>query len=187
METVEIQLKTIEVPKDVAVKIDGKTVSVKGHKGEVSRDFNNPKYNKSVSIEKSEGIDIKFRDKKTFKAIAGTIEAHIKNMILGVTEGFEYRMKIVYSHFPISATIKDGEIHIKNFLGEKGARIAHITRGCNVKVDKDEIVLAGIDIEALGQTTQRIEQACRLSGRDRRVFQDGVFLVSRALQNGKKI
>lgn len=188
----EAQLKTgltrkLEVPKDAAVTVKGKLVTVKGPRGEMSRDFNNPKYNRSVSIVESDGVEIKYEDRKTFKAIAGTIESHIKNMLLGVTIGYEYRLKIVYSHFPITVTVKDGEIHVKNFLGEKGARIARITNGCNVKVEKDEIVLTGIDIEALGQTAQRIEQACRLSGRDRRVFQDGIFLVSRRLQNGKPL
>lgn len=186
----EAQLKTelrrkLDVPKDADVTVEGKLVTVKGPKGELRRDFNNPKYNRSVSIENSDGVEIKCEDRKTFKAIAGTVEAHIKNMLLGITVGFKYRLKIVYSHFPITVAFKDGEIHIKNFLGEKGARIAKITEGCGVKVEKDEIVLTGIDIETLGQTAQRIEQACRLSGRDRRVFQDGIFLVSRRLQNGK--
>lgn len=183
----ETQLKSIEVPKDVAVRIDGMNVKVKGPKGEVMRDFNNPSYNHAVQLLKNGGIEIKFGGKKTYKAVAGTIEAHVKNMILGVTVGFEYRLKIVYSHFPISITMKDGEIHVKNFLGEKGARIARISKGCDVKVDKEEIVLTGIDIESLGQTAQRIEQACRLSGRDRRIFQDGIFLTSRRLGNGEKI
>lgn len=180
-----MQLKTIEVPKDVIVKVEGKAITVKGPKGEISRDFNNPRYNRAVSLAQGNGIEVKFDNKKTFRAMAGTIEAHVKNMMLGVTIGFEYRMKIVYSHFPISIAMKGDEIHVKNFLGEKGARIARIAKGCAVKVDKDEVVLTGIDIEALGQTTQRIEQICRLSGRDRRVFQDGIFLVRRALQNGK--
>lgn len=183
----ETQVRSIEVPKDVAVKIEGKVVSIKGQKGELVRDFSNPKYNRSVTIEQADGIEVKSVDRKTFRAVAGTIESHIRNMILGVTAGFEFKMKIIYSHFPITVAAKGDEIHIKNFLGEKGARIARLTKGCSFKVEKDEIILTGIDIETVGQTVQRIEQACRLSGRDRRIFQDGIFLVSRALQNGRPL
>ncbi len=184
----EFASKTLEVPKNVDIRVDEKIVSVKGSKGELSRDFGNPKYNKSVLLEKKDGlIEIKFENSKEFRAIAGTIIAHIKNMSLGVTEGFQYRMKIIYSHFPVSVAVKDNELHVKNFLGEKGARIAKITKGCSVKVDKEEIALTGVDVEALGQTAQRIEQICRLSGRDRRVFQDGIYLTGRYLQSGKPL
>ncbi len=180
--------KIIEFPENVDIKIDGKLVIVKGAKGELSRDFGNPKYDTSVLFEKKgNSVEIKYGDKKAFRAMAGTIEAHLKNMTLGVTEGFQYKMKIIYSHFPVSVTVKDDELHVKNFLGEKGARIAKITKGCTVKVDKEEITLTGVNIETLGQTAQRIEQICRLSGRDRRIFQDGIYLTGRFTQKGVKL
>ena len=41
--------------------------------------------------------------RKEMTAMVGTLEAHTKNMCRGVTEGFEYHMKMVYSHFPIQS------------------------------------------------------------------------------------
>ncbi len=188
MENSEKYQVTAEIPEGVEITLDGKTVTVKGPKGVLSKDFGNPSYNHLVQIEKSSGIVVTVAiDKRKLKAIAGTIRAHINNMVLGVTDGFRYTMKILYSHFPITAEIKGGEIHIKNFLGEKGARIARIAGKTDVKIGKDEVTLAGINIEDIGQTVQRIEQACRLSGKDRRIFQDGIFLAERCTQSGQKI
>ena len=179
---------TVEIPKGVEIQVDGKAVTVKGPKGTLSRDFSNPTYNNLVKIEKNCGIVVSASsEKRKMKAVAGTIRAHIRNMMLGVTDGYRYTMKILYSHFPMTVDIKGDEIHVKNFLGEKGARVAKIKGKTEVKVDKDEITLSGIDLENIGQTVQRIEQACRLTGKDRRIFQDGIFLTGRYTQTGKPL
>lgn len=49
----------------------------------------------------------------------GTIVAHIRNMINGVTKGYEYKLAIVYSHFPMNVKVEGNKIMITNFLGEK--------------------------------------------------------------------
>lgn len=178
----------IEIPKGVEIEVDGKTVTVAGPKGVLSKNFSNPSYNRLITIEKTDKVLISTpSEKRKMKAVVGTINAHIKNMILGVTDGFKYTMKVLYSHFPITVDVKGSELHVRNFLGEKGARIAKIKGKTDIKIDKDEIILSGIDIENIGQTVQRIEQKCRISNRDRRVFQDGIFLVSRHLQSGKPL
>ena len=48
-----------------------------------------------------------------------------------------------------------------------------------VNVEKDEIIVSGIDIEEVGQTASNIELACRIKGRDRKIFQDGIWIVGR--------
>ena len=180
--------KKIAIPKDVTVEIDKMRIRVKGPKGELSKDFDSPLFNNIISIEKNSEIIIKSNsDNRKITAMVGTIRSHINNMILGVTIGFRYKMKIFYSHFPMSVTVKDGDVEIRNFLGEKGARIAKITGDTIIELEKSEIVLKGINIEAIGQTCANIEQACKLSKRDRRVFQDGIYLSGRFLQNGEKI
>ena len=178
----------IEIPKGVEIKVDGKIVTVTGPKGTLSRNFSNPSYNRLITIEKADKVLISTpSEKRKMKAVVGTINAHIKNMILGVTDGFRYTMKVLYAHFPITVDVKGSEVHVRNFLGEKGARIAKIAGKTDVRVDKDEITLSGNDIENIGQTVQRLEQACRISNRDRRIFHDGIFLVGRYLGTGKKI
>ncbi len=78
-------------------------------------------------------------------------------------------------------------IEVKNFLGEKGTRKTKVVGNCKVYIDKDVIKVEGVDVEEIGQTAANIERACKLKGRDRRIFQDGIFLSARKLQSGKEI
>jgi hypothetical protein len=50
-----------------------------------------------------------------------------------------------------------------------------------VEVKKQEVIVSGIDIEAVGQTAANIEQATRITGKDSRVFQDGIYIVEKKL------
>ena len=55
----------------------------------------------------------------------------VQNLIKGVKVGFEYKMRLVYAHFPISVNIEnDGtKVEIRNFLGEKRVRIVDLLPG----------------------------------------------------------
>ena len=46
-------------------------------------------------------------------------------------------------------------------------------------VNKTDVVVRGADREKVGQTAANIERACRIKKRDRRVFQDGIYIVSK--------
>jgi len=113
-------------------------------------------------------------------ALVGTFAAHLRNMIVGVTDGFTYEMKIVYSHFPLKATVKGSEFIIENFLGEKFPRKTRIIGETKVEVQGDAVVLTGSDVEAVGQTAANIEQATRIRGFDSRIFQDGIYITKKA-------
>jgi large subunit ribosomal protein L6 len=117
--------------------------------------------------------------KKTQKAMVGTFASHIRNMIKGVTEGFEYRMKVVYSHFPMQLKVEKDKLMIGNFLGEKKPRSANILGESKVKASGDEVVVTGINKEDVGQTAANIEQATRIKRFDPRVFQDGIYTVEK--------
>ena len=78
-------------------------------------------------------------------------------MILGVTVGFEYKMRFVYAHFPINCTItgQKNKVEIRNFLGEKVVRTVDCYEGVTATRSadiKDEIVLIGNDIENVSKT-----------------------------------
>lgn len=181
-------VREIAIPENVSVEVDKGLVRVRGPKGSVEKDFSNPKFADTIAIEKGPGVKVISKSgKRKFRAVAGTIESCISSMFRGVTAGYKYVMKVSYSHFPVSVSVKGDEVQIKNFLGEKGARTAKITGNCNVAVEKDEIVITGINIEDVGQTAANIEQACKITKRDRRIFQDGIFVVGKYLQNGEKI
>ena len=166
----------ISIPDGVDVTIDG-GVTVKGPKGELSRKFNHSEISMAVEDDRVV-LEVKFPKKKD-KAMIGTVRAHISNMITGVTEGFRYRMKIVYAHFPMSVKVAGDKVVIENFLGERHPRTARIVGDTKVQVKGDEVEITGINKEHVGQTMANIEQATKIKGRDPRVFQDGIYLVSK--------
>ena len=170
--------KEVKVPEEVKVEIYGNKVKVIGPKGELEKSF---VITKDVKVEISEGKVRVFteNERRKIKAIVGTIAAHIRNMIEGVTKGYVYKLKIIYSHFPITVKVEGDKVIIQNFLGERRPREAKIVGDVKVEVKGQEIIVSGIDIDAVGQTAGNIEQATRIVGKDRRVFQDGIFIVSK--------
>lgn len=169
--------RQVEIPEGVAVSLNGNTVTVKGPKGEVSRQLSYPEI--EITKEDSHLVVNSRLDRKRQRAMVGTLAAHIGNMIAGVTRGYEYKMKVVYSHFPIQLKAASDELVINNFLGERRSRFAKILPGTKVVIGKDEVVISGIDKECVGQTMANIEQATRVRGFDIRVFQDGIYLVDK--------
>jgi large subunit ribosomal protein L6 len=169
--------EAVEIPKDVEVRVNGRTVEVSGKKGALKRTFGFPE----VTIRHDDGkIIIEApSDRRRMRAAIGTIKAHLGNMFKGVTDGFTYRLKVVYSHFPIKVTVEGNRVLIHNFLGERHPRVAEILEGVDVKVEGDEIIVSGCDKEAVGQTAANIEQATAVRHRDRRVFQDGCYIAEK--------
>ena len=168
----------VTVPKGVTVTVQGHVVEVKGPKGKLSRDFSNPKT--KVRLEDDEiVVSCEFPRVKD-KAMVGTFASHLTNMIEGVTVGFEYHMKIVYSHFPMKTSIKGDKFLIENFLGERSARQARILGDTKIQVKGNDVVLTGNDVEAVGQTAANIEGATKIWGYDPRVFQDGIYITEKA-------
>ncbi|MFB6075552.1 MAG: 50S ribosomal protein L6 [Candidatus Aenigmatarchaeota archaeon] len=168
----------IEVPSEVDVEIKDSAVKVSGEKGEVHKELFHP----LIKISKK-GDKIKITSeskKKQMKALIGTYKAHIENMFMGVTEGFEYKLKAVFEHFPMSLESHPDKLVIKNFLGEKSPREAEILEGVEVDVDEQEITVTGIDKEKTGQTAANIERTADPGNKkDRRIFSDGIYIVKK--------
>lgn len=170
--------RQIEIPPGVEVTLEGSTLKVSGPKGTLTRDMRFPQID--IKVEDGEVVVSTASNKKHFLAMSGTLEAHVKNMIRGVAEGYEYRMKVVYSHFPIQLKQLGERLEITNFLGEKQPRMANIIAGVTIKIGSDEVTLTGIDKEKVGNTAANIEHATRITKRDPRVFQDGIYITERA-------
>jgi len=168
--------KELEIPEGVTIEVSGKTIKVSGEKGQLERTF---KYFYNIKIEKKgEKLIVSSNDdKRKIKAMCGTIIAHTKNMIKGVTKGYVYNMKIVYSHFPMTLKIEEDKILVNNFIGEKKSRTARIIGDTKVDVKGQDVVLTGINREDVGQTMGNIEQSCRINKFDRRIFQDGIYFT----------
>jgi large subunit ribosomal protein L6 len=170
--------RRVTIPDGVTAKLDGTVFTVKGAKGELVRDFRYPGV--TVVIENGEVVIATESTRKQVIAMVGTHAAHVQNMFNGVISGYEYRMKVVYSHFPIQVKVKGDIVEVNNFLGEKKARYAKILPGVSVKVGNDELTLTGIDKDVVGSTAAMIERATKVRDRDSRVFQDGIYIVQKA-------
>ena len=169
--------EVVKVPSGVHVTLSDGTVKVKGPKGELTRTLAHPR----IQLKQEAGalaVTCTLARRKD-KALVGTYAAHLRNMVKGVQQEWEYRLKVVYSHFPIKTKVAPDAFLIDNFLGEKNSRRAPILPGVKVKVDGDQVVVTGADLEKVGQTAANIEQACRIRFRDPRVFQDGVYITQK--------
>ncbi len=169
--------RIVEIPQGVSVEIDGLRVKVKGPLGELYRDFSHAMGQLTIrNIDGKVIVEVVGKPKRNKLALMGAIAAHIRNMVIGVTKGFTYRLKIVYAHFPMSVKVKGDYVVIENFVGERAPRYAKIVGNVKVKIEQDDVVVKGIDIEEVGQTAANIENATRVVGRDPRIFLDGIFI-----------
>jgi large subunit ribosomal protein L6 len=168
----------IKIPDGVQITVEEKTVSVKGQKGSMSKLLSHPKIDLAVNGNIVQ-ISCSQSPHRKEKALIGTYKAHIRNMIKGVTQGYECKMKTVFSHFPIKTSVDGNQLVIQNFLGERFARRADILENIKVEVKGEIIILTGIDKEKVGQTAANIERATKVKNRDIRVFQDGIYITKR--------
>ena len=171
--------KTISVPENVEVNIEKLKIKIKGEKGELEKDFTSPLF-KEIEIKKNKDILVSTKsEKRKIKSMVGTITAHIRNMIKGVTEGYTYKLKIVYVHFPFTVKVSENEIIIDNFLGEKAVRKTKIIGDTKVEIKGDEINVNGINKEDAGQTAANLDIITKISKRDRRVFQVCIVITEK--------
>lgn len=108
-----------------------------------------------------------------------TYISHAENIFKGLEEKFIYELEICNVHFPITAKVENDKVIISNFVGEKVNRAANILEGVEVEIKGQKISVSGPDIEKTGQTAANIEKTARISKKDRRVFQDGIFITSK--------
>ena len=172
---------SIKLPDGVSATIDGHNVTVAKDGESLTREFRHPR----VEVRDSaDGVEVFVNlPRRKEKALAGTWAAHLNNMVRGIDSGFEYKLKAVYSHFPMTIKVQGNEMTITNLFGEKVPRVAALPWSpaeVEVKVaNKTDVTVIGADREKVGQTAANIERACRIKKRDRRVFQDGIYIVSK--------
>ncbi|CAK9303367.1 unnamed protein product [Gordionus sp. m RMFG-2023] len=170
----------VDIPEDVQISVKSRVVTVKGPRGQLVKDFTHAQ----VSIYKVGKNKIKvekwFGNKRQL-ALIRTICSHIKNMIKGVIDGFRYKMRSVYAHFPININMVENNtiVEVRNFLGEKYIRQVKLpdTVACIASTkQKDEIIIDGIDIQKVSQTAALIQQCTSVKKKDIRKFLDGIYV-----------
>ncbi len=171
-------IQQIEIPEGVEANLEGNKLIVKGEKGENEREFKIGK----IDFQKKDNLIILGHKKATKKEkkIINTVASHIRNMLKGVKESFEYKLKICSSHFPITVDVQDNEATVKNFLGEKIPRKVKIPKDVEVNIDREIITITSNDKESAGQAAANFEKATKIRNKDRRIFQDGIFITNKA-------
>jgi len=171
----------------VTIACAGRVVTVKGPLGTLQRSF------KHMSLDMQQvtdpatkklnlKVDLWFGNRETTASVR-TVCSHIQNMITGVTEGFKYKMRFCYAHFPINASmVKNGDnevVEIRNFLGEKKVRRIELLDGVKYLKTadvKDQIEIFGIDITKVSLSCARISQSTMVRNKDIRKFLDGIYV-----------
>ena len=169
---------TLEIPEGISVTLEDRTIVVQGKLGTVKKDFT--KLPAFLTI-KENTIKIQpYGTRRKDFAISKTAKSIISNMMKGVQNGYKYKMKVVFAHFPITVKVKDGKVYVENFFGERKARISKIVGGSTkVSIEGDDIVISGPHLEDVSQTAANIELSTRVKNKDHRVFLDGIYVYSR--------
>ncbi len=175
--TATIVENSVEIPDGVNLTLEGKSVTVIGEKGQVARDFGHTRLDLAHSGSTLKVWAVNPRKKET--ALVNTITAHVRNMIKGVTDGFTYKLKIIFVHFPMTVRVQGNVFVIQNFIGERQDRYADIAGGARVTVEGEDVIVEGVDIEEVSQTAANIQQACKIRKKDLRKFLDGIYVYSK--------
>lgn len=170
--------KAHEIPEGVDVTIKARKVTVTGSRGTLTSDFQHMDMDLKIIGGKYIRVDLWFANRKQLACVRTAI-SHIDNMMVGVTRGFLYKMRFVYSHFPINVSLNGGNIEIRNFLGERRVRKVPLPEGVSYvrSADvKDQIELTGNDIAAVSLTCAKVQQATNVRHKDLRKFLDGIYV-----------
>jgi large subunit ribosomal protein L6 len=141
----------VNIPKGVQVNVEGSTVKVKGPKGELSRTFS-----PQIDIELQDGQVVVKRpsDEKTIRALHGTTRAVLRNMVVGVSEGFSKTLQIEGVGY--RAELKGKQLVMS--LGYSHPVTVEPPAGISFAVDDKTktISVSGIDKELVGQVASDI-------------------------------
>ena len=142
--------RVLTVPTGVTVSVDGNIVTVKGPKGELST-----KINEHITVEVSDTEVKVLRENDNYKKFHGTANANIKNMIDGVTEGFEKKLEAVGVGYRFQV---NGKMLVVN-AGYSHQVEVEIPEGISVEVPSNtELLVKGIDKQLVGEFAANVRK-----------------------------
>ena len=165
------------IPENVKVIKEKNIIIVEGKNGKISKDFT--KIPITLSFENNKIIIHPPGQRRKDLALINTVKSIISSMIKGVETGFTYKLKIIFSHFPISVKVKDKKVIVENYFGERSMRISKIVGLTQVVVAGEDVIVKGPSLEDVSQTATNIESSTKIKNKDQRVFLDGVYLYAK--------
>lgn len=139
----------IDVPAGVTITIDESVISVKGPKGELTVPHLS---DVTVTLEGTQAIVTRNDDERIAKAQHGLQRALLNNAVVGVTNGFEKKLEVNGVGFRVNG----GGQAIEMSLGFSHTVKYEAPAGITLTVNKMEIVVTGIDKQAVGQVAAEI-------------------------------
>lgn len=139
----------VSLPEGVTVTITGKTVVVKGPKGELTLTLP-----ASVGVEQADG-ELRLTSRMATKAqtaVYGTYRALLQNMVTGVTTGWSKTLEIVGTGY--RAEVQNGALVLT--IGYSHPVTIPSQEGISFKVEKNDVTVEGVDRQAVGQVAANI-------------------------------
>ena len=145
----------VDIPEGVTVSVNKHMVSFVGPLGKTHKSFRSI----PVKVEVSEGkvLLTAINHKKRDYAILHTARSIIRNICEGLVTGYTIKMKIVFSHFPITVKVEGKKVLIENFQGERAPRSTFIVGNTKVVPKGEDVILTGEVWTDITQTAANIE------------------------------
>ena len=163
----------LEIPETVKVSLKTSMLTVEGPLGKTYKNFKkipvSIEINDNMVLLKAQGT------RNANYAIMNTARSIIRNLLEGVIDGYTIKMKVVFSHFPISIKIDGKQVLIENFQGERAPRVTKIWGKTKVVPKGDDVIITGHVLTDVSQTAAEIENKSRVKNKDHRVFLDGIY------------
>ena len=171
----------VEIPENTTIKIDDRMITVSGKEGSVTKEIKTRLL--SFKVDGNKIILDSVDDRKKSIAQTKTIERIIGNMLSGVNKKYTYELSIVYSHFPMTVKVQGNEFLINNFSGEKKVRKVKLPNNLDIKIKGKSVTITSVDKSEAGRIAGLIEKNTIVRNRDRRVYQDGIYIVKKGVQD----
>jgi len=172
--------EVVEPVEGVRINLVDSTVTVEGPLGKLSKDFSHT----GLKLVLDNGVlkIISSKKGKRFKALVKTVAKLVKSMMDNVLHGYMVKLKIVYSHFPVTVKYdkSKGIVSIHNFLGEKAPRIFRVPfKNIDISVSGQDITVTGLDKNEVTQVAAMFELATKIKDKDQRIYIDGIYVVEK--------
>lgn len=142
--------KVVVLPAGVEIKQDGNNITVKGPKGELTREFSS---DIKMNIEGNEVTFTRPNDSKEMKTIHGTTRANFNNMVVGVSEGFQKALELIGVGYRAQVqgnklTLNVGYSHLVEMTAPEGVTF-------EVPANT-QVIVKGINKEVVGELAANI-------------------------------
>ena len=166
------------LPEGASARFENGVLTVSKDDKNISKTLDQPSV--KIGIDSSKIVLSSDSDSRKIKRVINTYKSHINNLLKGLSDVYVYKLKICSSHFPMDVSVSGEKILIKNFVGERKARSSKIIGKAKVEIKGDVVIVSSSNKEFAGQTAANLENVAKVKNKDRRRFQDGIYMICKA-------